>query len=144
LAAALRKIGVNAELAPSDWAGVAARRQKKGPIEEDGWSMFCSSESDSSHANPHTNVSMAANGDKAWYGWPKFDEYEALRAKWADIDTLEQRRELARKMQKVYWDNVGTVLLGQFFQPIARRKSLTGLIGIPEVVPMWNMQKASA
>ncbi|MER8855900.1 ABC transporter substrate-binding protein [Mesorhizobium australicum] len=144
LAAALRKIGVNAELASSDWAGVAARRGKKGPVEEDGWSIFCSSESDSSHANPHTNVAMAANGDKAWYGWPKFDEYEALRAKWTDVDTLEQRQELARKMQKAYWDNVGTVLLGQFFQPIARRKSLTGLISMPEVVPMWNMQKASA
>ncbi|RWQ46227.1 ABC transporter substrate-binding protein [Mesorhizobium sp.] len=144
LAAVLREIGVNAELAPSDWAGVAARRAKKGPVEEGGWSLFCTSDSDFMHGQPLANLSMAANGDKAWYGWPKFDEYEALRAKWADVDTLEQRQELARKMQKEYWDNVGTVLMGQFFQPIARRKTLTGLIGMPEVVPMWNMQKASA
>ncbi|MER9128009.1 ABC transporter substrate-binding protein [Mesorhizobium sp. M0959] len=144
LAAALRKIGVNAELAPSDWAGVAARRQKKGPIEDGGWSIFCSGESDAMHGQPHFNLSMLANGDKAWYGWPKFDEYEALRAKWADVETLEERRELARQMQKKYWDNVGTVLLGQTFDPIARRKTLTGIIGMPQALPMWNMQKDSA
>ncbi|RWQ13740.1 MULTISPECIES: ABC transporter substrate-binding protein [unclassified Mesorhizobium] len=142
LAATLRNIGVNAELAASDWAGVAARREKKDSVENGGWSIFCTTESNSTRANPHVNVTMAANGDKAWYGWPKFEEYEALRAKWPNLETLEERQALARSMQKTYWDNVGTVLLGQFFQPIARRKSLTGLIGMPEVIPMWNMKRA--
>ncbi|TIN04018.1 MAG: ABC transporter substrate-binding protein [Mesorhizobium sp.] len=144
LAAALLKIGVNAELAASDWAGVAARREKKGPVEEGGWSIFCTTESNSTRANPHVNVTMAANGEKAWYGWPKFDEYEALRAKWPMIETIEERQALARRMQKTYWDEVGTVLLGQFFQPIARRRSLTDLIGMPEVLPLWNVRKVVA
>jgi peptide/nickel transport system substrate-binding protein len=35
---------------------------------------------------------------------------------------------------------VGTVLLGKAVSPIARRKTLTGLIGMPEGTAMWNMQ----
>lgn len=141
LAATLRKIGVNAELAPSDWGGLVARRANKGPVEDGGWSIFITSQSDFSLRDPITPF-LLANGDKAWYGWPKNDEYEALRSKWPDAETLEDRKALARKMQRVWWDFVGAVFLGQTVSPIARRKTLTGLIGMPEIVPMWNMQKA--
>ncbi|UPJ47873.1 ABC transporter substrate-binding protein [Bradyrhizobium sp. 200] len=142
LAAELRKIGVNAELAPSDWGGVVTRRANKGPIESGGWNIFITSGSGYSQGDPIGNVFFLANGDKAWVGWPKSDEFEALRTKWADVDALETRKALARKMQNVWWDFVGSVMLGQTFWPIARRKNLTGLIGMPSVIPMWNMQKA--
>lgn len=143
LAATLRKIGINAELAPSDWGGVVARRAKKGPVEDGGWSIFITSESDYSHSLPLTNPTLLASGDKAWYGWPKNDEYEALRTKWADVEALEERKALARKMQRVYWDSVvGTVLLGQYLNPIARRKTLIGPIAPLDSVAMWDMRKA--
>ncbi|MET3524585.1 ABC transporter substrate-binding protein [Mesorhizobium abyssinicae] len=142
LAAELRKIGVNAELAPSDWGGVVARRENRGPVEEGGWSIFITSDSDAGHRNPNESPMFTANGEKAWFGWPKNDEYEALRAKWVDVESLEERRAMARKMQQLYWDFVGGVFLGVYTTPIARRKELTGLIGMPNFVPMWNMQKA--
>ncbi|RWJ38144.1 MAG: ABC transporter substrate-binding protein [Mesorhizobium sp.] len=141
LAAALRKIGVNAELAPSDWGGVVTRRANKGPIGDGGWSIFITDEPDYSLGNPLTEPMLTANGDKAWYGWPKSDEYEALRAEWSNVETLEEREALARKMQRVWWDFVGDVRLGKYVSPIARAKTLTGLIGMPMIVPMWNMQK---
>ncbi|PWJ88155.1 MULTISPECIES: ABC transporter substrate-binding protein [Mesorhizobium] len=144
LAAALQKVGVNAELAPMDWGGVTTRRANKGPVENGGWSMFITSEMDFSLGNPLTDPLLTANGDKAWYGWPNNDEYEALRRKLADVQTLEERKELARKMQAIWWDFVGDVRLGKYISPIARRKTLTGLIGVPAIVPMWNMQKTSA
>ncbi|PBC04114.1 ABC transporter substrate-binding protein [Mesorhizobium sp. WSM3860] len=143
LAVALQKIGVNAEVAPSDWGGLVARRNKKGPVEDGGWSIFITSESDYSRGDPITDSTLSMNGEKGWYGWPKSDEYEALRAKWANVDTAE-RKALARKMQQIAWNLAGTVLLGRVISPIARRMTLTGLIGMPEVVPMWNMRKASA
>ncbi|MER9128056.1 ABC transporter substrate-binding protein [Mesorhizobium sp. M0959] len=142
LSAMLQKIGVNAELAPSDWGGVAARRKNKGPIESGGWSIFVTSESVFSRTDPTGNPALLANGDSGWYGWPKSDEYEALRAKWADVETLNERKALARQMQRVWWDFVGDVLLGQFVAPIARRKTLTGLIEMPGRTPMWSMRKA--
>ncbi|MBB4232954.1 ABC transporter substrate-binding protein [Rhizobium mongolense] len=144
LVAELHKIGVNAELAVMTWAELATRRANKGPIEDGGWSIFITDFPDYVHGNPLSASDLAANGDQAWYGWPKNDEYEALRAKWPDVETLEERRELARKMQSLWWDFVGDVRLGQFISPAAHRKSLTGLIGMPQIVPMWNVQKTSA
>ncbi|NRP75639.1 Dipeptide-binding protein DppE [Ensifer psoraleae] len=143
LANTLRKIGVNAELASSDWSGFTARRSNKGPVEDGGWSIFISDWSDSKFGNPLDIPALLANGDDAWYGWPKNDEYEALRAKWGDVDTLQERQALAREMQRLSWDFVGTVMLGHYVSPVARRKSLTGLVSVLSVVyPMWNMQKA--
>lgn len=142
LAAALRKIGVSAELAPSDWGGVVARRANKGPVENGGWSIFITSESSTERSNPVTNPTRSANGENGWYGWPKSDNYEALRAKWADIDALEERKALAREMQRIWWDYVPEVLLGQAVSPIARRKTLTGVFGMGQLTPMWNIQKS--
>ncbi|TIV59126.1 ABC transporter substrate-binding protein [Mesorhizobium sp.] len=142
LAEALRKIGVNAELAPSDWGGLTKRRMNRGPVESGGWSMFTTSDSEYSMSNPTSEVFMNASGDKAWYGWPKNEEYEALRANWVNMETLEQRKELAGQMQKIWWDFVGDVRLGQELRPIARRKALTGLIEMPvPIIAMWNMRK---
>ncbi|WP_192249582.1 ABC transporter substrate-binding protein [Mesorhizobium silamurunense] len=144
LAAALRKIGVNAELAPSDWGGIVARRANKGPVEEGGWSLFMTTEPEAILGNVITDFTLQMSGEKAWYGWPQNDEYEALRVKWADVETLEERKALARQMQRIWWEYVPQVLLGQIVVPIARRKNLTGLIGVPAWYPMWNMQKAPA
>lgn len=142
LAAELRKIGINAELAAGDWGAVGARRKNKGPVDSGGWSIFITDDANAALSNPISQVFLTANGEEGWYGWPKSDEYEALRAKWADVETLEERKALARKMQSVWWDFAGDVLLGQIVSPIARRKTLTGLIEAPQgVVPMWNMQK---
>ncbi|MER9356313.1 ABC transporter substrate-binding protein [Mesorhizobium sp. M0514] len=142
LADALRKVGVNSELAPSDWGGLVARRSNKGPIEDGGWSIFITSDTDFARGEPMTSSHLALNGEKAWFGWPHSEEYEALRAKWTDVETVDERKALARKMQGVAWDYVPEVLLGQFTAPIARRKTLTGLIGMPDIVPLWNMEKA--
>ncbi|MGX5832278.1 ABC transporter substrate-binding protein [Mesorhizobium sp. 43Arga] len=141
LAASLRKIGVNVELAPSDWGGVVARRANKGPVENGGWSIFITTDTDYGQGDPITAIFQRASGDKASYGWPQNDGYEALRASWKDVDTLEERKALARKMQRIWWDFVGDIRPGQLLSPIARRKTLTGLIETPAHILMWNMQK---
>jgi peptide/nickel transport system substrate-binding protein len=143
VAAQLRKIGVNAELAPSDWGGLVARRANKGPVEKGGWSIFLTDDANAALSNPISQIFLTASGEKSWYGWPKSNAYEALRAKWEGLETLEERKALARKMQRIWWDFVGDVYLGQIVSPIARRKTLTGLVETPQgVVAMWNMQKA--
>ncbi|MGY3238225.1 peptide/nickel transport system substrate-binding protein [Bradyrhizobium sp. USDA 4448] len=142
LAASLRKIGINAELAASDWGGLVTRRANKGPVEDGGWSVFISAWPDISLSDPIGTPLLVADGEKGWFGWPKNNDYEALRAKWADTPTVGERQALARKMQGLWWEFGGTVLLGQTFTPIARRKTLTGLIQMPAQVAMWNMRTA--
>lgn len=78
LAAALRKIGVNVELAPMDWGQLVTRRANKGPVETGGWNVFITSEIDYSLGNPLATPLLLASGEKAWYGWPKNGEYEAF------------------------------------------------------------------
>lgn len=68
---------------------------------------------------------------------------DARRVHMVKPSDLEERKELARKMQGIWWDFVGDVRLGTYVSPVARRTSLTGLIGMSQIVPMWNMQKAS-
>lgn len=142
LASELKKIGVNAELAPSNWADIATRRANKGAIQNGGWNIHISSWPDAGLADPIGCALLLANGDKAWYGWPKNDEYEALRAKWADTERLDERKALARQMQHLWWDFVGAVFLGRAVPAYGRRKALTGLVSTNTWIrPMWNMQK---
>ncbi|MFK4492396.1 ABC transporter substrate-binding protein [Bradyrhizobium sp. USDA 336] len=140
LALTLRNIGVNAELAPSDWAALVERRSNKGPVENGGWSLYPTSSIDISFGTPLSSERLAMNGSAN--GWATNGEYEALRLRWAD-STLEERKVLARKMQQIWWDSVGFVFLGQTITPIARRKTLTGLISYPAFLPMWNMQQGA-
>ncbi len=44
-------------------------------------------------------------------------------------------------MQGLSWDFVDTVLLGQFLSPAAYRRNVTGIIGIPEIIPFCNIEK---
>ncbi|MBX4917470.1 ABC transporter substrate-binding protein [Rhizobium bangladeshense] len=142
LASEMRKIGINAELASTDWAGLVTRRAKKVSVDEGGWSIFISSATDFQFGDPTTAAWMAMNGEESWFGWPESAEYEALRAKWPDVETLEERQALAREMQQVWWNYASLISLGQVVSPVAYRKDLTGLVGLKTGnVPMWNMQK---
>jgi peptide/nickel transport system substrate-binding protein len=141
IAAQLKKIGVNATLAPSDWGGVVTRRSVKTPDDQGGWDIFVTWDSDYSHSDPIGLATFQANGDQGWYGWPKSDEFEVLRAKWADAGSLDEQKALARQMQKVFWDFVPTVLMGRFLQPVAYRANTKGWIGMPEIIPFWNVEK---
>lgn len=142
LALSLRKIGINAKLAPSDFAEVARRQLNKGPVQDGGWSIRIAAQSNYSLSNPTLTTVLTALGDKSWIGWPQSDEYESLRSQWTTVKTDEERKALARKLQAVWWDFVGSVYLGRSIQPIARRNSLTGLIEMPTpYIGVWNMQK---
>jgi peptide/nickel transport system substrate-binding protein len=141
IAAQLKKIGVNAQLAPSDWGGVITRRANQGPDDKGGWDLFVTSDSDYSHSDPLGVSTLMANGLQSWYGWPSSDAYEALRTKWADSDTLEERQQIAAQMQQLAWDFVPTIQLGQFVSPVAYRANVKGMIGMPEIIPFWNVEK---
>ena len=93
-------------------------------------------------SNPINFSGHAANGDKAWFGWPTNDRQEKLRDEWARGRALDDRKRIARELQANAWDYVHHLYLGQFFRGSAWRKTVTGVIGMPEIVPFWNMEKA--
>ena len=138
----LKEIGVNVELAASNWGGVITRRAVKAPDDKGGWDIFITYGSSYDFGNPITATPLLANGPKAWFGWPENAQYEALRMKWARVATLAEQQAIARQMQAIAWDFVPMVLLGQWVSPTAMRKNVTGMIGMPDIIPFWNVSKS--
>lgn len=137
----LREAGVNVELVPLDWAGIVARRGEKGPASEGGWNIFMTWASGSAYDNPITLAGHAANGEDGWFGWPEDQRHEELRTAWADAPDLETRQAIARDMQENAWNFVPHVYLGQWFTTSAMREDIDGMIGLPNLVPFWNVSR---
>lgn len=138
----LREAGVNAELVPLDWAGIIARRGNKNSPSEGGWNILLTYASGSAYDNPITLAGHAATGEDGWFGWPKDAKHEALRDAWAAAPDLASRKAIAREMQENAWNFVPHVYLGQWFDTAAMRSDLRGFIGLPDLVPFWNVSRA--
>ena len=136
----MRQAGFNVSLQASDWGAVVTRRAVKAAPDQGGWNVFFTSGSVNAFGNPVSLSGHAANGEKGWFGWPTNEKHEQLRDKWAGASSDAERKQIARDIQQNAWDFVPHMYYGQWFQPAALRK-LTGLIGMPEVIPFWNVRK---
>ena len=141
IAGQLQKVGVNAQLATSDWGGVVTRRASMEPDDKGGWDIFITYGSGYANGNPISLNALAMNGKKGWYGWPTNDEYEKLRLQWAMAPDEASRKAIAVKMAVIGWDFVPEVILGQWVAPAAMRKNVNGIIGVPEIIPFWGVTK---
>jgi peptide/nickel transport system substrate-binding protein len=137
----LQSIGVNAELAAMNWGEVITRRASQKPIDQGGWNVFITYGGGYDFADPAMLIALAASGKKAWFGWPENAEYEELRTKWAEAETLPEQQAIAKKMQALAWDFVLMVMLGSWTQPAAMRKNIDGFLTNPDVIPFWNVTK---
>jgi peptide/nickel transport system substrate-binding protein len=139
----LRDIGINAQLATSDWGGVVTRRAVKTAPDQGGWNIFITWAGGASVGNPIALAGHAANGDKGWFGWPSNEAHEKLRDKWASAANEAEQKAVAREIQQNAWNFVPHVWLGQWVAPVAYRANLRGVLAIPEIVPFWNMEKVA-
>jgi peptide/nickel transport system substrate-binding protein len=135
-----KKLGLNAELATSDWGTVVTRRASKKPIADGGWSVFGTDFTGAEMLNPWLNPPLPANGDKAWFGWPKDDRIEALRKEWLQAADSENRQEIAAKIQERAFETVPYIPTGQYSPKTAYRKNLKGVIIGPALF-LWNAEK---
>ena len=88
-------------------------------------------------------MSIAFSGDpeKGWFGWAEDAELEQLRHDYARAQTAEERKEIATGVQERLWAIGASGHLGQYFNPVAYRKNVTGLIKSP-VQFFWNLDIA--
>ena len=136
----LKKLGFNVEVASSDWGTVVTRRALKKPVAEGGWNVFGTDFLGAEMLNPWLNPPLPANGDKAWFGWPKDDTLEALRKDWLKANDSEERQEIAAKIQARAFETVPYIPTGQYSPKMAYRKNLKGVIDAPALM-MWNVEK---
>jgi peptide/nickel transport system substrate-binding protein len=137
----LKKLGLNVELAASDWGTVVTRRASKKPIGEGGWNLFPTGWVGADTLDPTVNVMLRANGESAWFGWPSDDRLEALRMDWLGASDSEARQEIAAKIQQRAFEVVPYIPTGQWSPKTAYRKNVKGVITGPAFF-MWNVEKA--
>jgi peptide/nickel transport system substrate-binding protein len=140
-AQALREVGFNVDMQPMDWQTLVTRRASQAKPSEGGWNLFFTNWMVPEINSPLISPMLNGRGDQGWFGWPKDDKLEELRAEFIAADTPEKQREVAVEIQKHTLENVIYIPLGQYAAPQARSKKLTGMI--PSPVPVfWNVDKA--
>jgi peptide/nickel transport system substrate-binding protein len=136
----LKKLGLNVELQSMDWGTLVTRRASKEPIDKGGYNMFATGWVGADLLDPSLNVMLRANGEAAWFGWPKDDILEEMRAQWLKAADVEARQEIATKIQQRAFETVPYVPTGQFADKTGYRKNLKGVIPAPAFL-MWNVEK---
>lgn len=140
-AQALRNAGFNVDMQAMDWQTLVTRRASQAKPSEGGWNMFFTNWMVPEINSPLISPMLNGRGDNAWFGWPKDDQLEALRAEFIAANSVEKQKEIAVKIQKHTLENVIYVPLGQYLSPQARSNKLSNMI--PSPVPVfWNIQKA--
>ena len=136
----LRKIGLNVELAASDWGTLITRRSSKEPVEKGGWSIFHTWFVGPDITTPALNSPLRGAGDKSWFGWPSDAKLEELRDAWFNAPTQADQKKVAEDMQRRAFETVPYIPTAQFIIPTAYRSNLSGVINSP-VTFLWNVEK---
>ena len=102
--------------------------------------MFHSWHAGSDCINPAVYIAIRANGDGAWFGWPKDEALVKLRAAFADEADPAKRKALTEAMQLRVAESPTHIFLGQWYAPVALRKNITGNLESPVTI-FWNIEK---
>ena len=137
---ALRRAGVNVDLAWTDWGSVVSRSANKSPPDAGGWNLYVTGLPGVLAWNPSTNIFANMACDRSnLAGWPCDDEVERLRTAYASAATAERPAILETLQRRLAAVNPYR-LLGQATQPVAYRTTLHGVLDSP-VVAYWNISK---
>jgi peptide/nickel transport system substrate-binding protein len=124
----LSKIGLNVDYLSLDWGTIVQRNQHQQPVAEGGWSIYGSMTGGLDWDNPACNPSLRGNGRAASAGWPTAPKLEAIREAWLRATDLPAQKALAADMQRQAFIDVPTMPVGLYYQPVAYRNNLTGMM----------------
>lgn len=138
----MRQAGFNVDPQSMDWSTLTSRRENTGDAAKDpkvAWDVFGTWLPGSFFKDPF-NLALVATGDPktAWYGWPKDDKLEALRAAWIDAPTAQDQRKIIDEIQVQYYESVPQIYTGQFYQASAWRSQIKGVLKGSYPV-YWNL-----
>jgi peptide/nickel transport system substrate-binding protein len=136
----LKQLGMNVEMAASDWGTVVQRRGSREATEKGGWSIFHTTGSATSWGNPAMSTLVRGQGDKGWFGWWKSDAAEALAEEWLYAPDEAAQRKSAKALARLALEEVATIPLGQFVSRTAYRKDLTGMLAGSAPYP-WGLKR---
>jgi peptide/nickel transport system substrate-binding protein len=139
----LKNAGFNIDLQSMDWGTLVTRRALKDDPESNpkGWNIFHTTGTGNLGANPLTNNTVATPCDgKNWFGWPCDEELNKLQQQFITTTSQDDQKKLADKFQARFYEVVPFVPLGQYYQKIAYRSNVVGILETPNM-PFWNIEK---
>ncbi len=143
LAQQLREAGfLKLDIQAMDWGSVVARRVKKEAPAQGGWNIFITGTTVLNSSSPMTHTSLSMACDKAWFGWPCDKVLEDMRTSWAFAPDAAKRKQIAAELSKRAYEQVPYISFAQWRNPVAYRSDrLSGVITMPSLPPMWNIEK---
>jgi peptide/nickel transport system substrate-binding protein len=136
----MERAGFKVDMQAMDWQTLVARRAKKDPPNAGGWNAFLTSWVAADILNPVMAGFANAGCDKAMFGWPCDQEMEKLRDQFARETDPKKQKEIAEAAQVRNTQATTHLFLGQWYQPIAARKNVNGIMTAPVPV-FWNVSK---
>ncbi len=140
LAESLKRAGAAVELQSADWSTISVRRARKDPPDKGGWHLFITTHGGPDPSVPTTNAWFNSRCERANAGWACDETLEKLVEDWSRELDPTRRRAMIDQIQLRAYESLPYVPFGQFFQPIAFRKTITGVL--ESSVPVyWNIEK---
>lgn len=139
--ALLKELGMNVDLAVSDWGTVVQRRASKTPVEKGGWSMFLTAGPAVGYADPTVSALVRGQGEKGWFGWWENAEAEAKVEAFLAAPDGASRKRIATELNDLALEDVATIPLGQYFVKTAFTKRVTGVLEGISPYP-WGVRPA--
>jgi peptide/nickel transport system substrate-binding protein len=140
-ASLFKAIGLNIRYESMDWGSMLTRRANQNPPGQGGWNAFCTTWTGLGMSNPASNTPLRGNGRQAWSGWPTLPDLEQLRSAFFSATDLPNQQAIARQIQRAAVDGVPYVPVGQWEEPTAMRRDLSGLVRTSLAV-FWGLHRA--
>jgi len=137
----MRRVGFNVDLLSMDWGTQIQRRTNRGPVEQGGFSAFCTTWEGMDTSVPGSHQPLRGNGANAWSGWPTSPAREALRDQWFEATDPAAEKRIAEALQLNVWEEAPFIPLGLQRPQQAYRRSITGVLkGGPSL--FWNVRRS--
>ena len=136
----LKKVGMNVDAQETDWGSVVQRRASRKPPAEGGWSVFFTSLNGADQYTPAGHLGCAATAPAAGSaGRPSRSWRNYERLGFAAPNTVAQKK-VGEQIQAEAFKSVPYLPLGEYFQPTAHSKDLSGIVkGMPL---FWGVTKS--
>jgi peptide/nickel transport system substrate-binding protein len=136
----MEKAGFKVDMQSMDWQTLVSRRSKKDAPSAGGWHAFLTSWVSVDITNPIYTGFMNSACDKAMFGWPCDATMEKLRDDFARETDPAKQKAIAEAVQVRDTEVTTHLYLGQWYQPGASRKNVSGYLTAPAPV-FWNVEK---
>ena len=133
----LRRAGFKIDQQSMDWSTLTSRRANRGPVEEGGWNIFHTAWNGVDIIDPSA-IAFSGNPESGWFGWADDAELETFRNQFSKETNVDKKKELAAKVQARLWEIGASGQLGQYFNPVAYRNNVKGVIKSP-IQFFWNI-----